>query len=299
MTKRRKVRFAALWTALTMFPVLALADVRICNRGEVDLEVLRLKTFRFQTLLSWDIEGWISVPPADCKQISYGDGYTHIVFAVEGSNGKKVVVQYEPEKSTLPDSVKIKDLCVRQEDIEDSGWNSEAKLPTKYLPPCEEGFTAAPTSATALIYGNARMWLTISPKADDWKRSKPAAQDRRHPAKLLESSDPREFLASWYLATRTVTSLSEGERRAASMLRIVGPEAFNRAVAAARAGKLQPEGLELSSEFDPVLMRAELNREAYMDWLATKHDPGLYVLYLIKRSTYSDWDYAAALLRAR
>lgn len=67
MTKRRTIHLAARWAALTMVPVLALADVRICNRGEVDLKVLRLKTSGIQTLLIWDIEGWISVPPDDCS----------------------------------------------------------------------------------------------------------------------------------------------------------------------------------------------------------------------------------------
>src|SRR6476620_9131866 len=96
-------------------------DVRVCNKGNVELKVLRLKIFAFQTLRSWDIRGWTSISPDRCEDISYDDGYTHIAFAVDGPKNQIGVVQYEFTDSSPSSSARIKEICAPPKDIDDSG----------------------------------------------------------------------------------------------------------------------------------------------------------------------------------
>lgn len=111
------------------------------------------------------------------------------------------------------------------------------------------------------------------------------------PESPLYSHDNERFFAGWLLATGSSGTPRAAAKRTAEMLQALGREAFDRGVDAARAFKTVEE-LRGGGPYPvaPVLIA---------EWGATRDEPDLYALYLIKRFTYSDWDWAKAAQKAR
>ena len=120
-----------------------------------------------------------------------------------------------------------------------------------------------------------------------------------NPNTPLRADDNREFLVGWLLATNSSASFQLAALRMQAMLELVGQEAFDRAVEAARGGRLEPDGVKPNSPYDPTRVIGSAFRDRTLDWLATQHDPDLYAIQLIKRSTGTDWKWANAVHRAR
>lgn len=120
----------------------------------------------------------------------------------------------------------------------------------------------------------------------------------RNPNTPLGSDDPRQFVTGWLLATRAQDDIAAALDQVEAMHRLVGEDAFGRAAEAARAQRLVPE-TEPRGPYDPSRVIARGRRPQALDWVATRHDPTLYAIYLIRRATKAPWPWAEAAHRAR
>lgn len=120
-----------------------------------------------------------------------------------------------------------------------------------------------------------------------------------NPWSPLQSSDPRDFLVGWMLASGSSATFAAAERRVDSMREVLGEAAVERAATAVREGRLRPKEVKPQHAFDAAVASAAALEDRYVDWLATKDDPELYALYLVKRWSQRDWDWAREVHRGR
>ncbi|HYC92452.1 MAG TPA: hypothetical protein VEO54_24815 [Thermoanaerobaculia bacterium] len=145
-----------------------------------------------------------------------------------------------------------------------------------------DGWTAVTIQALLNKPFEAAMEESASAYADYIARRDVAEYLFKSASSPLRSTNNDEYLVGFLLASESSATPAEAQQRSQAMRRLVGKNAFDRAVDDARQ---HPQPNHYHGD--------------RLDWIATRHDPQLYAIQLIKRWTRQDWDWAVAAHKAR
>lgn len=145
-------------------------QITVCNKGKVPVFVASMRVYDIFHIDWYELNGWWRVnPDAGCTQVS-GYGVTHIVFALQGSNGSFGIVQAEFENDKrLSSKAVLKEICVMDEVTYGDSMYYHTREASELVPPCKKGWKAVPTSVSAYAerYADAGSEFTVAPLAED------------------------------------------------------------------------------------------------------------------------------------
>lgn len=139
--------------------------IRVCNKGKIPVYIATLRTTYVLFDRIWDLKGWYVSNPNDYPCTILGnEGLMHIVFALDDPDKGFGVVKYKFDSpTTYVSEMKYKEICVKSDNM-----NFLVIASKKFLPPCDGGFKAVPTSVSAYQEGDSILTLDVSPSIEDY-----------------------------------------------------------------------------------------------------------------------------------